>query len=293
MALPARLSVAPKTASRANPPPTRRRVGRCALNLRTRLGKTRLATTWPRQGPQSLQTDPIGYASDMHMYAYVGGDPINPGDPSGMCTGSHIEDANGNCAGGGATTETDAPEPYGAYEGPGGYAGWVNNQINYVMSNPHWGGSVPSNYSAVGQQCDGGLCYTLWEPGGFASGGLWNLTSGGGAPAQPVTVYATTQSYQHIQVWHMWFAWPNTSRYLGGFRNVSAINKLMSETLLKGTGNLLPGGNWYFTASMGINIGTDQAGALTQQNSIVVRPTGPSTGEVITMFPGFLTPGTP
>ena len=31
-----------------------------------------------------LQTDPIGYASDMNMYAYVGGDPINATDPSGM-----------------------------------------------------------------------------------------------------------------------------------------------------------------------------------------------------------------
>jgi RHS repeat-associated protein len=45
----------------------------------------------PRLGGRFMQPDPIGYGAGMNMYAYVGGDPVNGWDPSGLCeNGTHL-----------------------------------------------------------------------------------------------------------------------------------------------------------------------------------------------------------
>jgi len=47
-----------------------------------------------------LQTDPIGYGDGMNMYAYVGGDPVNLVDPTGMWWASRLQRCEGGCGGG-------------------------------------------------------------------------------------------------------------------------------------------------------------------------------------------------
>jgi RHS repeat-associated protein len=141
-----------------------------------------------------MQADPIGYADGMSWYNYVGSDPVNGTDPSGLaekkprvvCTGTRIASgcgSGGGSTGGGSTrggvAHGRSPGSALAFGGGGGLSGSVSVYV------PGTGGNLASDGSLV---VNGGYFTTINISGfGRGTGHFGNLAMAAQAPRDSKT----------------------------------------------------------------------------------------------------------
>jgi RHS repeat-associated protein len=82
-------------------------------------------------GGRFLQTDPVGYDDDLNMYTYVGNDPADRIDPTGLCgTGSRIATASGGNASG--CSSSNGNDEVGAQSAnAGGFVPGITNTTSH------------------------------------------------------------------------------------------------------------------------------------------------------------------
>ncbi len=222
------------------------------------------------------QTDPVGYKDDLNPYSYVGNDPGNRTDPTGLCA---VQACKGGDFGGIEGCNASAGDC------GGGWGGGTHDQraAEQAVQGPEKS-TIPAGTNGADLN-NGGLQSAVYHPG-QDNGSLTQANTTGMPATAPVLVVTDGRSIMHIAIFHMWFNVSGKSTYAEEYQSVAGINLLVDKTLHQSTGLPTGGGNWSFTADLGFY--TDAA-QTTTLNTVIVQPISSNVGRVVTMYPGGLT----